>query len=488
MSSADKLRGGINPPEKITYRENKGSVSLATRDAILKGPIFESMMALALPTIAVLVAQTLVNVAETFYVSRLGTDALVGVSLVFPVWMLMTMMAAGGIGGGVASAVARAVGAGKLEDANALVFHTLVIAIGFGLLFTVLAIGFGGMLYRALGGTGGTLKSAIVYSNFIFVSAVPIWIVNLLSAALRGTGNVRVPAIVTFAGALVLVPLSPALIFGVGPLPGLGVAGAGIAVTLYYCAAAVLMIRYMATGRSGLRLSRHALRGALFYDILRVGLTAALNTVQLNLMVLLVTAAVGRFGVDAIGGYGTASRLDYVLIPILFGLGTAILTMVGINVGAGQVARARKIAWLGTAVSAVFTEAVGLMIAIFPALWIGLFSSDPNVLAAGSLYFQVVAPVYAANGVVFAMGFAAQGSGRMGWVFVAGALRLLVAAGGGWIAVAVFGANLTGLYALVAISLIAAAGLCIAAARFGAFWPRTDRPEGLAITNRLSGR
>jgi putative MATE family efflux protein len=451
--------------------DRHNAAKLRARGAMLHGPIFKTMMLLALPTIGVLVAQTLVNVAETFYVSRLGTDALVGVSLVFPVWMLMTMMAAGGIGGGVASAVARAAGAGRHEDANALVLHTLVIAMAFGLLFSILAIGFGGPLYRSLGGAGEALHSALVYSSFIFLAAVPIWVVNLLSAVLRGIGNVRVPALVTFVGAAVLVPLSPALIFGIGPFHGFGVAGAGIAVTLFYCAAAVVMLRYMASGRSGLHLSFERLRWSLFRDILKVGLLAALNTVQLNLMVLLVTAAVGRFGVDAIGGYGTASRLDYVLIPILFGLGTAILTMIGTNVGAGHIGRAKKIAWSGTAISVAFTEIVGLLVALFPWLWIGLFSHDAAVLETGSLYFQIVAPVYAANGMIFALGFAAQGSGRMGWVFIAGAVRLVIAAGGGWLAVAVFGASEAGLFAIVAIALIAAAGICAAAALSGAMWP-----------------
>ena len=435
-------------------------------------------MRLAMPTIGVLVAQTLVSVAETFYVSRLGTEALVGVALVFPIWMLMTMMAAGGIGGGVASAVARAAGAGRHEDASALVLHTLVIAVTFGLLFSVLAIGFGSHLYRALGGTGEALHSALLYSNFIFLSAVPIWVVNLLSAALRGIGNVRVPALVTFAGAAVLVPLSPLLIFGLGPIHGFGVAGAGIAVTLYYCAAAVVMLRYMASGRSGLRLSLDRLRWSLFRDILKVGLLAALNTVQLNLMVLLVTAAVGRFGVDAIGGYGTASRLDYVLIPILFGLGTAILTMVGTNIGAGQIGRAKKIALFGTAISVVFTETVGLLAALLPWLWIGMFSHDAAVLETGSLYLRIVAPVYASNGMIFALSFAAQGGGRMGWVFIAGAVRLVIAAGGGWLAVAAFGVPEAGLFAIITLALIAAAGICAAAALSGAMWPPgNDNPR-----------
>jgi len=186
--------------------------------------------------------------------------------------------------------------------------------------------------------------------------------------------------------------------------------------------------------------------------------------------VLLVMAVVGRFGVAAIGGYGTASRLDYVLIPILFGLGTAVLTMVGTNIGAGNIARAKRIAWFGTVVSVTFTETVGLLVAIFPWLWIGLFTHDGAVLETGSLYFRIVAPLYAANGITFALGFAAQGSGRMGWIFLAGAIRLVIAAGGGWLAVAIFGFPAAGLFVLVAVALITAATICAAAALSGALW------------------
>ncbi|WP_157579844.1 MATE family efflux transporter [Teredinibacter turnerae] len=445
------------------------------REAILHGPIFKTMMLLALPTIGVLVAQTLVNVAETFYVSRLGTDALIGVALVFPIWMLMTMMSAGGIGGGVAAAVARANGANRIADANALVLHTLVLALGFGVLFSALMLAFGRPLYAQLGGEGVALDCAVTYSDFIFLAAIPIWMVNLLSAALRGAGNVKVPAQITFTGAVVLVILSPLLIFGVGPVRGFGVAGAGIAVTLYYTGAALFLLRYLASGRAGLRLSLARLRWSLFSDILKTGLLGALNTVQLNLMVLLVTAAVSTFGVDAIGGYGTASRLDYVLIPVLFGLGTAILTMVGTNVGAGNVARAKRIAWLGTALSMGFTETIGLVVAFWPVLWLGIFSDNAAVTATGALYFHIVAPVYAANGAIFALAFVAQGSGRMGWVFLAGSARLLIAAVGGWFAVTQLGFSQAGLFALVAVSLLAAAAISGTAALNGVFWPSARR-------------
>jgi Na+-driven multidrug efflux pump len=177
----------------------------------------------------VLVVQTLVGVAETYFISFLGTDAFAGVTLAFPIVMLMQMMANGGIGGGVASAVARALGANRRADAEALVWHAVVLACIFGTVFTAAALLGGPMLYRTMGGTGPSLTAALTYSGIVFAGAIPIWITSLLSSALRGAGNVVVPAVVIISGAILLLPLSPALIFGWGPFPQLGVAGGGAA-------------------------------------------------------------------------------------------------------------------------------------------------------------------------------------------------------------------------------------------------------------------
>src|SRR5882757_6826205 len=213
----------------------KTTAAMQTRAAILTGPILPTLLRLALPTVTVLLAQTGVSVAEAYYVGFLGTDALAGVALVFPVFMLMMMMSGGGLGSGVASAVARAVGAGNKRDADALVLHALVVAVIVGALFTIGTIWGGPALYKALGGRDRSLDAALKYSNYLFAGAIPVWIVNLLAAALRGSGNVKVPAMVTLIGALLLIPASPILIFGFGPIPGLGIAGAGIAFALYYC-------------------------------------------------------------------------------------------------------------------------------------------------------------------------------------------------------------------------------------------------------------
>jgi putative MATE family efflux protein len=446
----------------------------ATRTAILTGAILPTLVKLALPTMVVLLAQTAVNIAEAYYVGFLGTDALAGVAMVFPVFMLMTMMSNGGIGSGVASAVARAVGAGRKDDADALVFHAIVIAIIFGAAFTLGTIRGGPMLYRALGGRSEALDAALQYSNYLFAGAIPVWIVNLQAAALRGSGNVKVPATVTLVGALVLIPASPLLIFGFGPVPRLGIQGAGIAFAVYYCGAMLFLLRYMASGRAGLTFKFVPLQGRLFADILRVGIPTAVNTVLTNLTVILVTGAVGLFGTTALAAYGISSRLDYVMIPILFGLCTAVLTMVGVNIGAGQIARARQIAWTSSMVGMALTGSIGLIVAVFPLLWLHLFSHDGEVLRLGTIYLRIVAPAYAALGFGFVVAFAAQGAGHVLWPFVASVTRILFAAGLGWIAVGYFGAGMAALASMVAASLVAYAAICLIAMLSGNVW-RLDK-------------
>ena len=431
-----------------------------TRAALLTAPILPTLLKLALPTVTVLVAQTAVNIAEAYYVGYLGTGALAGAALVFPIFMLMTMMSNGGLGSGVASSVARAVGAGRHSDADALLFHAMLLAVIFGGLFTLGATLGGPALYRTLGGRSEALAAAITYSNYLFAGAIPVWIVNLQAAALRGSGNVKVPALVTLVGAIVTIPLSPILIFGFGPFPQLGIGGAGLAFGLYYGAAMLFLLHYMASGRSGLTFGMAPLRAYLFMDILKVGVPTAIQALLTNLTVILVTGAVGLFGTSALAGYGIASRLDYIMIPLLFGVSTATLTMVGVNMGAGQTARARKIAWTSGIVGLLLTGTIGLIVAIFPAAWLHLFSHDADVVNEGTTYLRIVAPAYSALGFGFVVSFAAQGTGRALLPLAAATARILIAAGGGWIAVGWLGAGMTGLAAMVTTSLVAYVVVC----------------------------
>jgi len=466
-------------PTEAAATEGRGAPAAATRaderrTALLTAPVLPTLLGLALPTMTVLVAQTAVNIAEAWYVGFLGTEALAGAALVFPIFMLMTMMSNGGLGSGVASSVARAIGAGRRDDADALLFHAVVLAVIAGAVFTLAAIFAGPLLYRTLGGSGEALAAAISYSNYLFAGAIPVWIVNLQSAALRGSGNVRVPALVTLVGALVTIPLSPILIFGLGPIPRLGIGGAGIASGLYYGAATLLLLRYMASGRSGLTFRAVPLRGALFADMLKVGIPTAVNTVLTNLAVILVTAAVGLFGTSALAGYGISSRLDYMMIPLLFGIGTATLTMVGVNFGAGQTARARRIGWIGGVLGMLLTGTIGLAVAAFPTAWLHLFSHDAEAVREGAIYLRIVAPAYGVFGFGFVVAFATQGAGRAMWPLAASLARMTVAAGGGWIAVTAFGAGMTGLAAMVLAATLAYAAICATAMLLPSVW-RADK-------------
>jgi putative MATE family efflux protein len=404
--------------------------------------------------LVVLVVQTSVGVAETYFVSFLGTDALAGVALVFPVLMLMQTMSNGGFGGGVSSAVGRALGAGRRADADALVFHALVLAGVFGAVFMLGALLGGSALYSAMGGSGAMLSAALTYSNFVFLGSVPLWVLALMASALRGSGNVRVPALVTLAGAFVIVLLSPALIFGWGPLPRLGIAGAGTAVTIYYTAAGAALIAYLRSNRSALRLRVTRLEWRLFKAILGVGTLSAIGTVQTNLTVALVTGAVGFFGAEAVAGYGVASRLDYLLIPLLFGFGTAIVTMVAANVGAGQIRRARRIAWIAAAIGAGVTELIGLAAAFFPGGWIGIFSDEPVVFATGAQYLRLVAPTYGFFGLGMMLYFASQGANRVLWPVLGGTARLIVAGFVGWAIVAWLGQGIVSLFGIAAAAFV----------------------------------
>ena len=199
---------------------------------LLTAPILPTLLALAWPNVLVMVAQASSGLIETWWVSHLGSDALAGMALVFPGYMMMGMLSAGAIGGGIASAVARALGAGRRGDADALVLHALVINLALGLATSALFLTLGRQIYAAMGGRGPSLEAAMAYSNVVFFGKILLWISNALASVIRGSGIMVFPSVVVCAGVVLLIPLSPVLIFGLGPIPALGVAGGGAAIVL----------------------------------------------------------------------------------------------------------------------------------------------------------------------------------------------------------------------------------------------------------------
>jgi len=438
---------------------------------LLEGPVAWTLLRLAAPNVLVMVLQAAVSTLDAVFVGWLGSDALAGVSLVFPLVMLMQTMSAGGMGGGVASAVARALGGGRRADADALVMHAIVIAAVMAAAFTLL-LGVGGpAIYHAMGGRGAALASAVVYSHIVFGGAPAYWLFNTLGSVIRGTGNMALPASVMVASGILYLALSPAMILGWGPFPALGIAGAATASVTSFTLGSLALLAFLCSARSLVRptLRGFRVRGSLFREILRVGAPGSLNTILTNLTVVLLTSLVGPFGAPALAGYGMGARLEYLQIPVVFGLGSGLLTMVGTSVGAGHRARALRVTWVGAALAAGITGTIGLLAALLPLAWLSLFTTDADVLAVGARYLRIVGPCYGFFGAGLALYFASQGAGRLFWPLLAGFTRLFVAAAGGWLATRWLGGGLPALFAAMAAALVVFGAINLAAIRLGAW-------------------
>lgn len=403
-------------------------------DRMRDGPILATLVALTLPNLLALGSAAIVTIAETAYVGRLGVPALGGVALVFPVIMLMQMLSGGALGGGISGAIARAAGAGEQGRAEALALCGAVIGLAVGLAFGVLVWVFGPAIYAALGGSGATLAEASAFSAVAAFGIPGIWMANSLGAVARGSGNMIVPALAALGAGVIQIAVGGGLGLGLMGLPRLGMAGvaAGQVVGFGLSALAVLLFLRAPGRRLRLRFDGDLLERARFADIARVALPAALSPLQSIAVILILTALVARFGPAALAGYGIGARLEFLLIPIAFAIGVACVPMVGTAVGAGNIARARRIAWTAGGLSAGVLAVVGAIVMLFPDLWARLFVSDPAVLAVTRLYLRIAGGAFPFFGLALCLYFAAQGAGKVGGPIVAQSLRLGIVIIGGW--------------------------------------------------------
>jgi putative MATE family efflux protein len=424
-------------------------------NGLLTSPILPTLLKLALPNAIAMVGTTLVAVFETSYIGRLGTEPLAGIALVFPFVMLTQMMSAGAMGGGVSSAISRAIGAGDRDRAATLALHAAMIGACAGIFFTAMMLTFGRTFYALLGGRDGVLEQAMQYSNVLFSGAISIWLVNTLASVVRGTGDMRIPSVTLIGTAFVQIAVGGALGLGLFGLPKLGMAGVAAGQFAAFTLGALYLIWYLVSGRSRLTLSFKGFKfqRAMFFDILKVGAVSCLSPLQTVLTVLIFTKILAGYGTEILAGYGMGSRLEFLLTPISFAFGVASVPMVGMAIGAGLVARARKVAWTAGLAAAITVGAIGLIVAAKPALWVSLFTSDPGVTAAAYSYFTWAGPAFAFFGLGACLYFSSQGAAKVGGPVIAGTARLVIVGGGGWL-LASTGAPAWQMFALVGVAMV----------------------------------
>lgn len=423
-------------------------------------PPWRAILRLAAPTTFVMSMAATSNVLYTYYVSRLGAEAIAVVSLVFPVVLLAITAMGGGIGAGASSAVARALGAGDREQAAWVAEHALLLAAAIGIGFALaVQVGAHG-LFALMGGRGAVLERATQFAKILFGGAIIQFTGAMFDSILRAEGNVRIASIWSAVAIGLQIVLTPFFMFIVGlELPGAAVA------MLVSQALATIPRAYWVLGGKGtvhprLRISRLSL--APLKDILRVGIPASLATVITYTGTMVLTGVVARFGDAHLAAYGLGTRLDFLLLSFVFGVGASVLTLVGMTTGAGRPQRASLYVNAAIAMVMIMLAPPALVLAWKPALWLHIFTQEPGIEAVGSMYFRIIGPSYPFLGVAMVVSFAFQGLGRatapLAWVI----LRVIGVLAAAIVCTRWLGMDEHAVFAAVAIGNVLSAGVMTA--------------------------
>lgn len=397
------------------------------------GVLLRQIGALAAPTTALSLLQVGAQLVETVLAARQGTAALAGWAVLLPFALLLAQMSTGAMGGGVVAAVARALGGQRRDEASALVLHAMLIATAGGLLFAVGVSLAAGPLVRAVAGAEAAADAA-PYAWWLFgAGAVPAWWTNTLASVLRGGGQHALAARILALQWLAYPLLAWALAEPWVGWPGMGLAGVGAAYAIVNALAAVVMLRLVQGGGAGFQPGWRARpQWPMFRNILQVGAVASGLALLANLTTIIVTSQLRHLGPATVAAYGIAARLEFLVIPLAWGVGSALTALVGRAVGGGDWARARRTAWLGGSLALACTALIGLLVALLPLQFAQLFSADTAVVHMAARALRYTGLAFGAFGLGMAMYFAAMGAQRMGAAVLAGLARLGTATGLGW--------------------------------------------------------
>ena len=293
---------------------------------------------------------------------------------------------------------------------------------------------FGPKLLELLGGRGNVLTQAVAYTQIFFGGAVVPWLMNTMSGILRGTGNMKLPSLMMLSSAICQIILGGTLGLGLGPIPQFGMRGVAAGSLIAYLISISVMSWYLFSGRARVipKIRGLRIRMPMFIDILKVGAIACFSPLQSVLTISIFTHMLASFGTEILAGYGIGARLEFMLTSIAFAVGIATVPMVGMAIGAQRIARARRICWIAGLVAFVSVGTAASFIAVFPDIWVNLFTDDASVRAASRQYLSTAAPMYAFIGLSTTCYFSSQGAAKVIGPVLAQTARLLFIGTGGW--------------------------------------------------------
>ncbi|MFH1687298.1 MAG: MATE family efflux transporter [bacterium] len=359
---------------------------------ITEGPITRTVFSLAVPVVLGMLMEFALTSTDYFWVGKLGPAAQDAVtSSMVVIWTIFATMAVVTVG--VTALVSRYVGAKDLAKVTHYIKQGLYMAIGLALVFTVVGFTFSPALLRFMDTGPDTLAHAIPYLRIFFLSAIFFFVADTSYATFRASGDTRTPTKVGIGVVLANMVLDPLLIFGWGPIPALGVAGASLATALAVAAGSSCIVTLLFTGRLGYRV------GSLFdqvprigsiLKIARIGLPSASQTSVFVFVYWFLIKIVHSFGESAGAAMGIGNRMESLSYLTCFGFSVAASTMVGQNLGAGKPDRAARCAW-GAALSAIgMTAVTSIAFIVVPGLIASIFTGDPVVHAIAVDYLIIL--------------------------------------------------------------------------------------------------
>jgi putative MATE family efflux protein len=378
--------------------------------ALLGQHPLRAVIRLATPTTAVMLIAATSNVLHTYFVSRLGDESIAAVSLVFPISLIVITVISGGLGAGVASGVARALGAGRKEEARAVAEHALAMTWIGAAVFTIAFVLGSRTLFRAMGGSGEILRQATLFGRVLFAGLAIPFFVGTMDSIMRGEGNVRIPAVCATLSLVLQIVLTPLFMF----VAGMGLIGAPLATLAGQVIGTLPRARYVFGGGGAIRPRAwpRKLDREHFGEILRVGVPSSVAATLNHAALIVLTGTFAHMGSAHLAAYGLATRLDFLLFSLGYGVALAALTLVGMATGAGRTDLIRQFVLRSVLLVMTLVAVPTLLVVWRPALWLGLFTDDLDIHRIGTDYFHVVGPTYLFTATSMTLASTFQGLGR----------------------------------------------------------------------------
>jgi putative MATE family efflux protein len=364
-----------------------------------QGRIGRAVLLLAIPMMLEMAMESVFAVVDIFWVAGLGAAAVAAVGLTEAVLTLLYAVALG-LGMAVTALVARRIGAHDREGAAEVAGQTIWISLGTAALVLGVGVPLAPAILHFMGAEPDVIAGGTGYTTLMFGGSITILLLFLLNAVLRGAGDAAFAMRVLWLANGINIVLGPCFIYGVGPFPKLGVMGAAVATNIGRGIGVLFALYWLTNGRARvvLRLPHLRLKLDVLLSVLKISAGGVLQFVIATSSYMGLMLVISGYGSAAIAGYTIAMRIMMFMFLPAWGLSSAAATLVGQNLGARAPERAESSVWVATKYNTIFLSVVAIVLVVFPATLVGLFTTEPDVLGYGASCLRLIGlgfPLYA---------------------------------------------------------------------------------------------